>query len=276
MTSAPGRAPVVAAADAAMAIGGRTIWSGLTATIHAGEFVAVVGPNGAGKSTLLKAILGALPLAGGRLEVLGRQPGEANTSIGYLPQRRVFDAGLRVRGIDVVRLGWDGHRWGLPLPGRRGSRDEGAARVAQALEMVGATAYAHRPVGQVSGGEQQRLLIAQALIQQPQLLLLDEPLDSLDLPNQASVAGLVTDIARTGVAVIMVTHDVNPILASLDRVIYLGAGRTLCGAPDDVITSETLSALFDTGIEVLRSRDGRLVVVGQPEPPAVHADRHGH
>src|SRR5690242_21372574 len=266
---------VVEERRATAVVGGHAIWSGVDATVGPGEFVAVLGPNGVGKSTLLKAILGLVPLASGSVRLLGRPPGEANHEIGYLPQRRSFDASLRVRGLDVVRLGLDGDRWGLPLPGRRSRA--AAARVAELVELVGAGAYAHRPVGQLSGGEQQRLLIAQALARRPRLLMLDEPLDSLDLPNQAAVAGLISRICRVeGVAVIMVAHDVNPILTYLDRVIYLGRGGAASGRPADVINSETLTALYHTPVEVLRASDGRLVVVGQPEAPAHHSDRHTH
>jgi zinc/manganese transport system ATP-binding protein len=246
----------------------------VNATVRAGEFVAILGPNGVGKSTLLKAILGLTPLAAGTATVLGRPPGRANHEIGYLPQRRSFDASLRVRGLDVVRLGLDGDRWGLPIPGRR-SRSA-TTRVRELVELVGAAGYAHRPIGQLSGGEQQRLLIAQALARKPRLLMLDEPLDSLDLPNQAAVAALIGRIARAeNVAVMIVAHDVNPILSYLDRVIYLGRGGAVSGTPAQVITSATLTDLYGTAIEVLSTSDGRLVVVGQPEAPAVHADRHG-
>src|SRR5207253_1402104 len=141
--------------------------------------------------------------------------------------------------------------------------------------LVGATAYASRPIGELSGGEQQRLLIAQALVRKPQMLLLDEPLDSLDLSNQSAVAALVQRICRTeGVTVLLVAHDVNPILGYLDRVIYLGRGGAAIGTPAEVITSETLTRPSGTPIEVLSTSDGRLVVVGQPEPPAHHTDRH--
>jgi zinc/manganese transport system ATP-binding protein len=265
---------------AATRIGGRTIWSGVDVTVAGGEFVAVLGPNGVGKSTLIKVLLGLLPLSSGRVEVLGGPPGATRAGIGYLPQRRSFDAGLRVRGVDLVRLGLDGDRWGLPMPavGRwRAHRREADRRVASAIELVEATAVADRPIGEMSGGEQQRLLIAQALVRRPRLLLLDEPLDSLDLPNQAGVAALVSRICREEqVTVLLVAHDVNPIIGYLDRVIYLGRGGAAIGAPADVITTETLSRLYGTPIEVLSASDGRLVVVGQPEAPAHHADRHAH
>jgi zinc/manganese transport system ATP-binding protein len=265
--------PLVEVRDASVVMGGRAIWSHVDADVAAGEFVAILGPNGVGKSTLLKAVLGLVPLAAGTVRLLGRPPGQANHEVGYLPQRRSFDPSLRVRGLDVVRLGLDGDRWGVPLPGRRGRA--AASRVRELVSLVGADRYAHRPIGQLSGGEQQRLLIAQALARRPRLLMLDEPLDSLDLPNQAAIAALVSRICRTeGVAVMIVAHDVNPILPYLDRVIYLGQGGAATGTPTEVITSGTLTRLYRTPIEVLSTSDGRLVVVGQPEAPARHTDRH--
>jgi zinc/manganese transport system ATP-binding protein len=274
-------APALELDGAAVRIGRRTIWSGLSMSMRQGEFVALLGANGSGKSTLLKAVLGALALERGRISVLGGPPGAAGSAIGYLPQRRSFGAGTRLRGVDLVRLGLDGERWGLPLPlawGEGGRRSGLArARVAETIELVGASAYAERPIGELSGGEQQRLLIAQALVRRPRLLLLDEPLDSLDLPNQASVAALVAQVCRTeGVATLLVAHDVNPLLGYLDRVVYLAAGRAVEGPVAEVITSETLSGLYGVPVEVLRASDGRLVVVGQPEPPAHHHDRHEH
>jgi zinc/manganese transport system ATP-binding protein len=257
-------------------VGGRTLWSGVDLDVRAGEFVAVLGPNGAGKSTLVKTVLGLLPPAAGTVSVLGERPGQAKARIGYLPQRRNFDPSMRVRGIDVVRLGLDGDRWGVPLPllGRARRRAD-AARVAEVIDLVGASGYADRPIGRLSGGEQQRLLIAQALVRRPAALLLDEPLDSLDLPNQAGIAALISEICREQrVSVLMVAHDVNPILSYLDRVVYFAGGRAVCGSPREVITSETLSRLYRSRIEVLSTSDGRLVVVGGPEAPARHTDRH--
>jgi zinc/manganese transport system ATP-binding protein len=266
----------VAFDDAAVRVGGRTVWSHVSLSVREGEFVAVLGPNGAGKSTLVKAVLGLLPLSAGAALVLGRRPGEARTRIGYLPQRHGFDSAVRIRGVDLVRLGLDGARWGIPLPGLPAGR-RAAARVAEVISLVGADTYAERPIGELSGGEQQRLLIAQALARRPKLLLLDEPLDSLDLPNQAAVAALVRRICEhEQVAVMLVTHDINPILGYLDQVVYLAAGAAVTGRPDEVISSETLSQLYGSPIEVLRASDGRLVVVGQPEAPFVHGHRHDH
>ena len=272
-------APAVALRQAAIRMGARQILSDVSLTIGHGEFVAVLGPNGAGKSTLMKAILGLVPLSAGSVNVLGQAPQHARTRIGYLPQRQSFDAATRVRGTDLVTLGLDGARWGVPLaltPRARRRRAAERRRIEEVIALVGAGAYADRAIGELSGGEQQRLLIATALVRRPELLILDEPLDSLDLPNQAAVAGLIRRIATAeDVAVLLVAHDVNPLAAYLDRVVYLAGGRALCGEVEEVITAETLSALYGTTIEVLRTSDGRLVVVGQPEAPHHHGHRHG-
>jgi zinc/manganese transport system ATP-binding protein len=269
-------ASAVSFQDASVRLGAHTVWSDLSLAVREGEFVAVLGPNGAGKSTLVRAILGLVPLAAGEASVLGRRPGEARSEIGYLPQRHGFDASTRIRGVDMVRLGLDGARWGVPIPWLRRER-EASRRVAEVIDLVGATAYARRPIGELSGGEQQRLLIAQALARRPRLLLLDEPLDGLDLPNQASAAALVRRICTTErVAVVLVTHDVNPIVGYLDGVVYLAGGTGVEGSPEDVISSEVLTALYRAPVEVLRASDGRLVVVGTPEAPFVHGHRHRH
>jgi zinc/manganese transport system ATP-binding protein len=265
-----GSAPVVALEAAQARVGGRTVWSDVSLEIGGGEFAAILGPNGSGKTTLLRVLLGELRLSSGQASVLGRAPGEARREIGYLPQRRHFDQGVRVRGVDLVRLGLDGARWGLPL------RRAGRGRVAEVIELVGASAYASRPIGRVSGGEQQRLLIAQALVSGPRLLVLDEPLDSLDLPNQTAVTALLARISCEGVTVLLVAHDVNPLLSYLDRVVYFGAGHAAVGTPQEVIRSETLTSLYGVPVEVLNTADGRLFVAGLPEAPAYHHDRHEH
>jgi zinc/manganese transport system ATP-binding protein len=203
------------------------------------------------------------------VEVLGAPPGPAQArKIGYLPQRRSFDSATRIRGVDLVRLGLDGHRWGLPLPARLSAASRNtAARAEEMIELVGASAYSSRPIGALSGGEQQRLLIAQALVRGPRILLLDEPLDSLDLSNQGAIAGLVQRVCQQqGVTVLLVAHDVNPILGYIDRVAYFAAGRGLAGPPREVVSGPTLSRLYGVPIEVLEASDGRLVVVGTPEP----------
>jgi zinc/manganese transport system ATP-binding protein len=266
--------------DASVRLAGKRIFSDVDLTVGLGQFVTVLGPNGAGKSTLMRAILGLLPLASGSVTVLGRPPAQSRPAIGYLPQRHAFDSSTRIRGIDLVRLGLDGTRWGLPIALTGAARDRRrteSERIHQVIETVGATGYANRAIGELSGGEQQRLLIAQALVRSPQLLILDEPLDSLDLPNQASVAALLRRICSTdGVSVLLVAHDVNPLLGYLDLVIYMAGGRATSGPVDEVITSAKLGELYGTPVEVLRTSDGRLVVVGQPEAPHHHGARHEH
>ncbi len=277
----PGDGPLSSAltlSGVSIVLGGRRVLAGVDLEIGRGEFVAVLGPNGAGKSTLMRAILGLVALDSGSAKVLGATPAQARSRIGYLPQRRSFDHNVRVRGIDLVRLGLDGARWGVPVALSQSARARRRAeqlKTQEMLQLVGADAYAHRPLGQLSGGEQQRLLIAQALVRDPDLLILDEPLDSLDLPNQAAVAALVSQICTSrDVTVLLVAHDINPLLGYIDRVVYLARGRALSGAVDEVITAPKLSALYGAPIEVLRTADGRLVVVGQPEAPHYHGHRH--
>jgi zinc/manganese transport system ATP-binding protein len=263
--------PVLALRGAEARVGGRAIWGGVDIAVGQGEFAAVLGPNGSGKTTLLRVLLGELALTAGTVSVLDARAGAHNGEIGYLPQRRSFDAATRIRGVDLVRLGLDGARWGLSLNRR------GGARVAEAIELVGASRYADRPIGRLSGGEQQRLQLAQALVTHPRLLLLDEPLASLDLRSQQEVSALLERICREqGVSVLLVAHDVNPLLSYLDRVVYFGAGQAVVGSPREVITGETLSRLYGVPVEVLETADGRLVVVGLPEAPAHHSDRHAH
>jgi len=269
---------VVELRGAGVRLGGRQVFDDVDLTVGSGEFLAVLGPNGAGKSTLMRAILGLVPLAAGSVTVLGGTSAQARPRIGYLPQRSGFDRATRLRGVDLVRLGVDGTRWGVPLALSTAARERRRSereRADQVIEMVGAAPYARRAIGELSGGEQQRLLIAQALVRSPQLLILDEPLDSLDLPNQVAVAALIRRIAtEEGISVMLVAHDVNPLLGYLDRVVYMGGGRALTGTVDEVITATKLTALYGSPVEVLRTNDGRLVVVGLPEAPHHHGHRH--
>ncbi len=269
----PAPSDAIRARRAEVRFGDRTLWSGVDLDVRPGTFTAILGPNGAGKSTLLKVLLGLQPLSAGTISVLGAPAGRARPRIGYVPQRKSFDRTVRIRGVDVVRLGLEGIRWGVPVPGSRARRARAA--VAEVVDLVGAGGYAGRAIGELSGGEQQRLVIAQALVRRPELLLLDEPLDNLDLANQGAVASLIQWVCRQrGVTVVMVAHDVNPILPYLDEVLYLAGGKAVAGAPNEVITTQTLSALYGAPVEVLKASDGRLVVVGTPEPPALHSDRH--
>lgn len=259
----------VTALDVAAAYGGRTIWIGATFSIPHGSFVAVLGPNGAGKSTLVKLILGLLQPAAGRLDVLGERPRRGSSVIGYVPQGMAFDPELSIRGQDFVALGLDGHRWGPPLPSW--AKPDRKRAIADAIEAVGAAAYADRPMGRLSGGEQQRLLLAQALVGRPRVLLLDEPLSNLDVKNQGTIVGLIGDVARAqSLTVILVAHDVNPLLSLLDLVVYVAHGRVAVGRPQEIITSEALSRIYSAPVDVIKDRRGRIFVVGLDESEVAH------
>ncbi|WP_204162005.1 metal ABC transporter ATP-binding protein [Rathayibacter sp. VKM Ac-2803] len=254
---------------AGLRFGDRELWSGVDLDVQAGEFVAVLGANGSGKTSLLKAVLGQQPLSEGELRVLGAPVHRGNRRIGYIPQQKLADDGTPLRARDLIGLGIDGHRFGLPLPSR--SR---RARVDALLEAVGATAFADAPIGSLSGGEQQRVRVGQALAGDPALLLCDEPLISLDLAHQRAVSELIDRHRREReLGVLFVTHDVNPVLGMVDRVLYLAGGRFRVGTPDEVLRSEVLSELYDAPVDVIRAR-GRVIVVGAPDHS--HAHEHEH
>lgn len=259
-------APVLAIRGASLRRGDRELWAGLDLDVHPGELVAVLGPSGSGKTTLLRAILGLEPLSSGTIEVLG-QPvtRKGNRQVGYIPQARPLPRDTALRGRDLVALGIDGHRFGLPIP-RRGDRE----RVDALLAEVGATAFADKPVGDLSGGEQQRLRAGQALADDPRLLLCDEPLTSLDLANQQAVIGLIDRHRRAKeAAVLLVTHDINPVLGKVDRILYIANGRFMLGTPQEVLRSDVLTDLYGAHVFVLRAGD-RLVVVGAPDAEESH------
>jgi zinc/manganese transport system ATP-binding protein len=260
-TVAKPHAPVIAARDLAASYGALPVWSRANFSIAPGSFTAILGPNGGGKSTLIRMILGLLPPAHGELEVMGERPHRGNSLIGYIPQRSSFDPELSIRGRDFVSLGVDGHRWGVRLPG-----GETVAAADAAIQSVGAESYADRPIGQLSGGEQQRLLLAQALVGNPQLLLMDEPLSQLDVRNQSVIVQLIGDIKRAReLTVLLIAHDVNPLLPHIDHVLYVAQGNVAMGTPDEIITSESLTRIYSTPVEVLKDSRGRVFVVGLEE-----------
>jgi zinc/manganese transport system ATP-binding protein len=251
------REPIIELRGVRVRLGGRTILEDVNLSIEEGEFIAVLGPNGAGKSTLLKLLLGLLKAEAGTVRVLGRAPRRGNQAIGYAPQHRVLEGALTLRARDLVGFGLDGHRWGPGWPSRRRR-----ALIEAALAEVDARELADVPVAQLSGGEQQRLLIAQALLSQPRLLLLDEPLSNLDISHAQEIVALLARLSRAHrMTVLLVTHDVNPLLPVIDRVLYLARGHTAIGRPQEVITAATLSALYGTPVEVVEAL-GRLFVVG--------------
>jgi len=254
---------VISLRGATLRYGDRVLWDRLDLDVAPGEFIAVLGPNGAGKTSLIRVLLGLAALSGGSVTINGRAPSRGNSDIGYIPQQKGFDRDLPLRGRDLVGLGLDGHRWGPPLPSRSTRR-----RVEAAIRDVGAESFAGAAMGSLSGGEQQRLRIAQALLNDPPLLLCDEPLLSLDLGQQQAVTALIDRRRREHhTAVLLVTHEINPVLPLVDRVLYLVGGRWAVGAPDEVLTTERLSELYDAPVDVLRVR-GRVIVVGAPDVPS--------
>ena len=252
--------PVLEIAGGELGFGARTLWSELDLVVEPGEFLAVLGPNGSGKTSLLKTILGQQRLDAGSIRLAGEPISRGDRRVGYIPQQKLIPAGTPLRGRDLVTLGVNGHRFGLPL-----SRATDRARVDELIADVGATAFADRPVGSLSGGEQQRLRVGQALAGDPVLLLCDEPLLSLDLAHQRGVSELIDARRRDhDTAVVFVTHDVNPVLDVVDRVLYLADGKFRQGTPDEVLRSDVLSELYGTPVDVIRSH-GRVIVAGVPD-----------
>ena len=237
---------------------GRLVWEDATFDVRSGEFVAIIGPNGAGKTTLFRLLLGLIPVRSGSLRIFDRTPQRGSPRIGYVPQRHTIDQSTHVRSFDLVRLGHAGHRWGFPWSGRR--ETEAAM---QALAAVGASELGERPLNELSGGELQRVFLAEALASDPELLLLDEPLSNLDLRRAQELAGLVhrVVVARR-MASLLVAHDINPLIPYLDKVVYVANGRVASGPPKEVLTSERLSRLYGVDVEVLRDSRGNFVIVG--------------
>jgi zinc/manganese transport system ATP-binding protein len=269
-TAVPATHPPLRIRGAALRRGERELWSGLDLDVAPGEFIAVLGPSGSGKTTLLRAILGLEHLSAGTIETGGRLvQRRGNRRIGYVPQQRPLPPETALRGRDLVTLGVSGHRFGFGLPNRR-DRERVDALVAD----VGASAFADRPVGELSGGEQQRLRIGQAIADDPDLLLCDEPLTSLDLANQQAIVSLIDRHRRDrGTGVLFVTHDINPVLDIVDRILYIAGGRFTLGRPDEVLQTSVLSELYGAPVVVLRA-GGRLVVVGAPDAEDAHHHHH--
>ncbi|HEY2606255.1 MAG TPA: ABC transporter ATP-binding protein [Paraburkholderia sp.] len=271
LTSAPRGAPVLELERVTLELGDRTILRDAGFVVNQGEFIGVLGPNGAGKTTLMRAVLGLVPAAQGAIRVLGQPVERGNASIGYMPQTRSALAGRRVRGRDFVAMAADGHRWGLPHADPKTRAD-----VERVLDLVGGRKLAERPLSELSGGERQRLLLAQCLLGNPKLLLLDEPLISLDPHHQKSVVELVRSVQQElGIAVLFSAHELNPLLNSLDRVLYLGSGVAALGTVDEVITRPVLSRLYGSPIDVMRV-NGRIFVMSGGVEVEKHDHEHEH
>ena len=242
---------VLSVEELTVRFGARTVLDRVSFALERGSVAGLIGSNGAGKTTLLRAILGQQALSHGRVQTDGR--------VGYVPQKFLLDPDMPLRGRDLVGLGLDGHRFGPVLPSRR--RTE---RVEAMLAAVGASAFGDTRVGRLSGGEQQRILIAHALIGQPRLLLLDEPLANLDLSSAKQTVELLASLARThDLAVLVSAHELNQLLPALDRVVYLAGGRAVAGSTDEVIRQDVLTGLYGRHVDVIRVHGRVLVVAGE-------------
>jgi len=265
---------IVTLEHATLRVGGRDVLSDVSFAIEAGEFIGVLGPNGAGKTTLMRAILGLISPSDGSMNVFGSEPERGNPAIGYLPQLRTVLPDLRVCGRDFIASSLNGERWGLPSLSR-----QDRIAIEATLEAVGAKELAGRPLSEMSGGERQRLLLAQALIGHPKLLLLDEPLISLDARHQEVAIDVIRRVCRERkITVLFSAHELNQLLGTLDRVLYLGNGQAVLGTVDEVVTAPVLSRLYGTEIHVVRA-SGHIFVMahGRDVERTDHLhDHHDH
>jgi len=239
-------------------LGGREIISQVSLRIEAGEFIGVLGPNGAGKTTLLRALLGVVRPSAGRILINGEIARPGNRLIGYMPQTRAIPPGLKLSGRAFIEAGAGDYA------GAWGFDKEAGAMIDAALDLVDARELAARSLRDLSGGERQRLLLAQAMVGNPRLLLLDEPLISLDPTRQAQVIALVKSVQiKAGVTVLFCAHEVNPLLGAIDRVLYLGQRQAALGNVDEVISSANLTRLYGAPIEVVRAQNHVFVIGGE-------------
>jgi zinc/manganese transport system ATP-binding protein len=247
----------------------KVVWRDASFDVQPGEFVAVIGPNGAGKTTLFRMLLGLHWPSSGTLRVLGESPRRGNPRIGYVPQRHTIDRETHLECDKLVRLAYPGARWGpghrfppTPWGPRLDLRGEREA-AAKALEDVGAAELADKSLGALSGGELQRVFLAEALVGDPEMLLLDEPLSNLDLRRSRELVEVVHGLVRTrGVTTLLVAHDINPMIKCLDKVIYIANGKVATGKPSEVLTTASLTALYGVPVEVLRDSRNNIVIVG--------------
>ena len=237
---------------------GRVVWQNASFDIELGEFVAVIGPNGAGKTTLFRLLLGTQKPLAGEIRIFGEEPRRGSPRIGYVPQKHAIDDESHIEALELVRLGLTGKEWGFnPFS----HQDTKAAF--SAMEAVGGAELAYRPLAELSGGELQRIFLAEALVSNPDLLLLDEPLSNLDMRREADLLRVVNNVVRSrNVSALLIAHNINPLLPYLDKVIYVANGKVSSGKPEEVLTSANLSALYETDVEVLRSSHGGIAIVG--------------
>jgi zinc/manganese transport system ATP-binding protein len=254
---------LVQATNLSAGYNGKTLWSNANFVVKTGEFVGLLGPNGAGKTTLFKLLLGLQKPAGGQIRIFGQPPSRGSSRVGYVPQRRPVDREMQIEALEFVRLGYCGTKWGIGSPKTMRKEQQLAL---DSLAKVDSVDLAHRPLGQLSGGEMQRVFIAQALAGNPSLILLDEPLANLDIRRENDIVQLVAKVAKNEkIAVILIAHDINPLLQHIKRLIYIVNGQVATGKVSDIVTSDGLSKLYGASVEVLHDSKGRIAVLGTEE-----------
>ena len=251
---------IITASNVSAGYPGNIVWREASFKVNRGEFVAIIGPNGAGKTTLFRLLLGLQQPLSGSIEMFNSQPRRGSPLIGYVPQRHGIDNETNIESLELVRLAFSGKSWGFSLSGR----DREVAL--EAMRAVGAEELARRSLSALSGGELQRIFLAEALVSRPELLLLDEPLSNLDLKREKDLVQLVSSVVRSRkVTAMLIAHDINPLLPFLDKVIFIANGRVATGKPDEVLTSESLTALYDIPVEVLHDSRGNVAIIGTSE-----------
>jgi zinc/manganese transport system ATP-binding protein len=249
---------IVVAENLTVGYSSKPVWRNANFSVNRGEFVAVIGPNGAGKTTMFRLLLGLQQPIGGTIKIFGDKPRRGNPKIGYIPQRHTIDDETNIECIELVRLAYSGNKWGFNL-----SAHEEKKIAADTLAAVGATELANKSLGSLSGGELQRIFLAEALVSNPEMLLLDEPLSNLDIKRIKDLVELMNRVVKArNVTAFLVAHDINPLIRFLDKVIYIANGKVATGTPEEVLTSKHLSALYGTRVEVLHDSKGNIVVSG--------------
>jgi len=261
---------MITAKSLAASYDGKIIWQDANFSIGRGEFVAVLGPNGAGKTTLFRLLLGLKRPSAGELSILDEPPKRGNPRVGYVPQKHLIDNEMSVEAIELVKLGISGGEWGFVIP----CRGE-CEKARMMMRDVGAEHLSERSLGSLSGGELQRVFLAEALVSDPDLLLLDEPLASLDIRRQGELVQLIRNVTKSrNITALLIAHDINPLLPVLDRIVYVANGKVAIGKPEEILNSHFLTSLYETPVEVLKNSQGRIAVLGVEEIGHIHTHEH--
>jgi ABC-type Mn2+/Zn2+ transport system ATPase subunit len=246
----PAAGPAVELARVVAGYGQRLALDEVSLAVPRGSAVAIVGPNGSGKSTLLKVLLGLIEPWSGTVDVLGRPPKQARRRIGYVPQTDVGDWRFPATVGEVVMMG---RYRRLGLFRRPGAADRAAVRTA--LDRVGMADRADDQVGELSGGQRQRVFLARALVQEPELLLLDEPLAGVDALTEQDVYDLLGDLRDRGITILFTTHNLATVAEYFDLAVFLNRRLVAFGPPAQVFTEEHLRAAYGPRMALVRIGD---------------------